>query len=414
MSVPLPKTGILGIPGSPLADDVRRAIGSAGAWRAWLDRIKPVLTIGRERSLGELVEKRMGTKVLERLVEPVAGGVYSARAKDLEVDIVAPGLNGALTTAGSLSGAVLSLRSQAPAGAMVGGLRGGMSKLIDAVRADLAKYDVTIVTGATVTGLSQNVVEGENEDETTSTWSVTFERDVDVDVDVAADEDADADADAEPTPAAPIVETAETRFVIVAAPGAQAISLVQGVSPQLDEIADLDWPDSAAVELATLVVDAPALDSHPRGTGVLVAATAPGVSAKALTHVSAKWEWVAEAAGPGRHVIRLSYGRAGEPNLTDALSDEQFQELALHDAALILGVDLSADSVQGFARTSWRNVLSPATLGARERVSAVREALEAIQGLELTGAWLSGTGLAAVIPDAVDAAGRIRQASLGL
>lgn len=409
MSVPLPKTGILGIPGSPLADDVRRAIGSAGAWRAWLDRIKPVLTIGRERSLGDLVEKRMGTKVLERLVEPVAGGVYSARAKDLEIDIVAPGLNGALTTAGSLSGAVLSLRSQAPAGAMVGGLRGGMSKLIDAVRADLAKYNVTIVTGATVTGLTQNVVESED-DEATSTWSVTFERDVDVDVDAPADTDAEADA----TLAAPIVETVETRFVIVAAPGAQAISLVQGVSPELAAVADLDWPDPAAVELATLVVNAPALDSHPRGTGVLVAATAPGVSAKALTHVSAKWEWVAAAAGPGRHVIRLSYGRAGEPNLTDALSDEQFQELALHDASLILGVTLSADSVQGFARTSWRNALSPATLGARERVSAVREALEPIRGLELTGAWLSGTGLAAVIPDAVDAAGRIRQASLGL
>ena len=403
VSVPLPKTGILGIPGSPLADDVRRAIGTAGAWRAWLDRIKPVLTIGRERSLGELVEKRMGSKVLKRLVEPVAGGVYSARAKDLEIDIVAPGLNSALTTAGSLSGAVLSLRSQAPAGAMVGGLRGGMSTLIDAVRADLAKYDVTIVTGATVTGLSRDAAEGDAE----STWSVTFER----------EREADAAGDAETvadTTATPVVESAEARFVIVAAPGAQAIRLLHGVSPELAAVADLDWPKPTAVDLATLVVDAPALDSHPRGTGVLVAANAPGVSAKALTHVSAKWEWVAAAAGPGRHVIRLSYGRAGEPNLTEALSDEQFQELALNDASLILGVQLAADSVQGFARTAWRDALSPTTLGARERVAAVRDALGHTPGLELTGGWLAGTGLAAVIPDALDAAGKIRQASLGL
>ena len=409
MSVPLPKTGILGIPGSPLADDVRRAIGTAGAWRAWLDRLKPVLTIGREHSLGDLVEKRMGTKVLERLVEPVAGGVYSTPAHDLEIDVVAPGLNGALTTAGSLSGAVLALRSQAPAGAMVGGLRGGMSKLVDAVRADLDKYDVTIVTDATVTGLIQNEAAGHDDGDSQPTWSVTLEQRA-----AATEAAATAADDAPEADTAPIVDTVEARFVIVAAPGAQAMNLVHGVSPELAAVADLDWPDPVAVELATLVVDAPELDSHPRGTGVLVAANAPGVTAKALTHVSAKWEWVAAAAGPGRHVIRLSYGRSGEPNLTDALSDEQFQELARHDASVILGVQLAADSVQGFARTAWRNALSPATLGARERVKAVRDALEQTPGLELTGAWLSGTGLAAVIPDAVDAASRIRQASLGL
>ena len=392
MALPiLPKTGVLGIPGSPLADDVRRAIGTAGAWRAWVDRIMPVLKIGREHSLGELVEKRMGTRVLERLVEPVAGGVYSAAAKDLEIDVVAPGLNSALTVTGSLSGAVLSLRSAAPAGAMVGGLRGGMSTLIDALRADLAAYDVTIVTGATVTALTRRELGDEQ------FWAVDVERTVQADAASALTTD-----------------TVDARFVIVAAPGAQAIELVRGLSPEFAAVADLAWPEPTVVELATLVVDEPALDAHPRGTGVLVAATAPGVTAKALTHVSAKWEWVAEAAGAGRHVIRLSYGRAGEPSRTEALTDDEFQELALHDASVILGIPLSAATVQGFARTVWRNALSPATLGARERVRDVREAAAGMPGLEVTGAWLSGTGLAAVIPDAVDAARRIRQTSLGL
>ncbi|HZK59878.1 MAG TPA: FAD-dependent oxidoreductase, partial [Cryobacterium sp.] len=66
VSVPLPKAGVLGIPASPLADDVRRVIGWGGAWRAYLDRLMPVLTIGREHSLGDLVRKRMGRRGAER------------------------------------------------------------------------------------------------------------------------------------------------------------------------------------------------------------------------------------------------------------------------------------------------------------------------------------------------------------
>jgi oxygen-dependent protoporphyrinogen oxidase len=390
VSVPLPQAGVLGIPGSPLADDVRRAIGWGGAWRAYLDRVMPVLKIGREHSLGELVQKRMGRRVLDRLVEPVASGVYSAPAADLEVDVVAPGLNAALTTTGSLSGAVLSLRAQAPAGSAVAGLRGGMSKLVAALVADLERYGVDIVPRTPVRSLAR----AGSEDK--PAWRLTL------------------DAPAETTAPIDAPEAAEARFVILATPGARAIDLLRPLGDERAALAELDWPEPTAVDLATLVVDAPELDAHPRGTGVLVAAGAPGVRAKALTHVSAKWEWVAEAAGPGRHVIRLSYGRAGEPNPADGLSDTEFQSLALRDASAILGVDVGAPQVRGFARTAWRDALSPATVGARERVSAVRDAVGAIPGLEVTGAWLAGTGLASVIPDARAAASRIREAALGL
>jgi oxygen-dependent protoporphyrinogen oxidase len=186
------------------------------------------------------------------------------------------------------------------------------------------------------------------------------------------------------------------------------------VTPEAAELAELDWPEPTAVELATIVIDAPALDAHPRGTGVLVAVGAPGVTAKALTHVSAKWEWVAEAAGPGRHVVRLSYGRAGEESPVAHLSDDELQALALHDAAALLGVDLDPAAVRGFARTRWGDALSPATIGATDRVRRVREVVGGIPGLEVTGAWLAGTGLASVIPDALAAASRTRHAALGL
>ncbi|SDK33540.1 oxygen-dependent protoporphyrinogen oxidase [Cryobacterium psychrotolerans] len=412
VSVPLPRAGVLGIPGSPLADDVRRVIGWGGAWRAYLDRLMPVLKIGREHSLGELVEKRMGRRVLDRLVEPVAGGVYSASAADLEVDLVAPGLNAALTTAGSLSGAVTAMRAAAPAGSAIGGLRGGMSRLVDALLADLDHYGVDVRTGSPVTALARTggAVGSEKGSEAGSeqepTWTVTLA--------APAAPAAEGAAAALLGAATATGSTLEGRFVIIATPGAQALRLLAGVTPEALALAELDWPRPAAVELATIVIDAPALDEHPRGTGVLVGAGTPGVTAKALTHVSAKWAWVAEAAGPGRHVLRLSYGRAGQESPVAHLSDDDLRDLAVRDASALLGVDLDPAAVRGFARTVWGDALSPATIGAAGRVRRVRETLEAIPGIDITGAWLAGTGLASVIPDALAASSRVRHAALGL
>lgn len=391
VSVPLPKAGVLGIPGSPLADDVRRVIGWSGSLRAYLDRLMPVLTIGREHSLGDLVKKRMGQRVLDRLVEPVASGVYTTSAVDLEIDVVAPGLNRALTTAGSLSGAVSALRVGAPAGSNVGGLRGGMASLPAAIAAELEHHSVTILTGREADTLARSGTDA------APTWDVTVRRPAD-----AGDADAVATA-----------ETLSARFVIVATQGAQALRLVNPLDAEFGALAELDWPDPTAVTLATLVLDAPALDVHPRGTGVLVSIDAPDVTAKALTHVTAKWAWVAEAAGPGRHVVRLSYGRAGQPNPTDDLSDDELQALALKDASSLLGVGLPTGCVRAFGRTEWRDALSPATLGAPERAQRVREAVAGVRNLEITGAWLAGTGLASVIPHAAAAGIRIRHAALG-
>ena len=402
VSVPLPKAGVLGIPGSPLADDVRRVIGWKGSLRAYLDRLMPVLTIGREHSLGDLVKKRMGQRVLDRLVEPVASGVYTTSAVDLEIDVVAPGLNRALTTAGSLSGAVSALRSGAPAGSNVGGLLGGMARLPAAIVAALEHHNVSIVTGTTARSLAHSGTDNK------PTWAVTVSRRADADPDPADPADRDA-AQAERT-----TDTLTARYVIVATPGAQALRLVNSLGAQFDALAELDWPAPTAVTLTSLVLDAPALDVHPRGTGVLVSIDAPDVTAKALTHVTAKWAWVAEAAGPGRHVVRLSYGRAGAPNPTDDLTDDELQALALHDASALLGVPLPAGCVRAFARTEWRDALSPATLGAPERTRRVHEAVAATPGLEITGAWLAGTGLASVIPHALQAGDRIRHAALGL
>jgi oxygen-dependent protoporphyrinogen oxidase len=389
-TVPLPKAGVLGIPSSPLARDVVDAIGWAAAFRAYLDRIIPVLTIGQERRLGALVRKRMGAAVLERLVAPVATGVYSAQPDDLDVAVVAPGLNQALTRTGSLSGAVAELRSAAKAGSAAAGIRGGMWRLPAALAEQIAARRGVVEAGVPVVAVVP--------------WEAADEAD-------EADEAVVSDAEHPPRW---IVRLADGRdvpadAVVLALPAEPALALLGTASPELGELASLGWPPASSVELVTFVIDDDRLSAAPRGTGVLVADTdGSEVTAKATTHSTAKWAWLADAAGAGRHVVRLSYGRAGKTSPTLDMPDEDVRALALADLCALYGVPVEESSVRAFARTPWTNALPYAALGERERIDRVRQAIEPVDGLEATGSWLSGTGLASVVPDARRTAERVR------
>ena len=199
-------------------------------------------------------------------------------------------------------------------------------------------------------------------------------------------------------------------YIVVAAPAEASRRLLDEAALGWSDASD--WPAAASVELVTLVLDAPALDGAPRGTGVLVAAGTPGVTAKALTHSTAKWAWLADAAGAGRHVVRLSYGRAGEPNPLDGRTDDEVAALALADASTLLGVPLDASQLRAAGRSAWRDALSQATIGQRDRVRALEDVLAAEPGIEATGSWVAGTGLASVIPHALEAARRIRHLAI--
>ncbi|QIZ97251.1 FAD-dependent oxidoreductase [Leifsonia sp. PS1209] len=403
-TVPLPKAGLLGIPSSPLASDVVAAIGWGGALRAYLDRLMPVLTIGKEKRLGTLVRKRMGAKVLDRLVAPVATGVYSAQPDDLDVDVVAPGLNNALTRLGSLSGAVGELRANAKAGSAVGGIDGGMWRLPAALASAIAEHGGVLRTGAQVVSVEPWVApdpESAETDDTTRQGADPAQTD-------AAAEAADA------LPARWTVRLADGEelpadAVILATPAPAALALLATASPELARLSELDWPPASSVELVTLVLTDQRLSSAPRGTGVLVSdAERSDVSAKAMTHSTAKWAWLAQAVGAGRHVVRLSYGRAGTSSETAGLDDAALRALAVSDASTLLDIPLTESEVAAFARTRWTNALPYAALGEGARIAAVREAADAVEGLEVTGSWLTGTGLASVVPDARHSAERAR------
>ncbi|HEU5224036.1 MAG TPA: protoporphyrinogen oxidase [Candidatus Lumbricidophila sp.] len=377
-AAPLPTTSVVGIPANPLAADVRRILGWPGALRAYLDRVRPYLKIGRAESLGDLVRERMGRAVLDRLVTPIASGVYSADATLLEVDRVAPGLNAELTRLGSLSAAVTALVAERKAGSAVLGLRGGMHRLVDALRADAERLGVVVHTGSPVRSLSAT----DEADAADAASGASIRLDVGDDASITA------------------------AHVVFACSATATQALAAGVVPNLPAPMQ---PAGQAVELITLVLHTGVLDDAPRGTGALVAEGAPGVAAKALTHSSAKWSWLAE---PGRAVLRLSYGRAGHPNPLDGLDDAAATALAVQDLNAILGVGLSTTDVHAFARTRWQDAASHATLGQAARVRAFERAVSDASNISVTGSWIAGTGLASVVPHAIQVAAQAVQAVL--
>ena len=129
---------ICGIPANPFSPAVRAAVGWSGAWRIYLDRIKPVLTIGNETNLGTLVSQRLGEAALTKLVNPVTTQRYGYLAQELTVDAVAPGLAQALTRGGSLSNAVVELMLADHRIVERVDVPGGQQAILDAV---IAKMD---------------------------------------------------------------------------------------------------------------------------------------------------------------------------------------------------------------------------------------------------------------------------------
>ncbi|MCE4027694.1 FAD-dependent oxidoreductase [Microbacterium sp. Au-Mic1] len=411
-AAPLPKGGLLGIPANPFAEDVRRVIGWNGTWRAWLDRLLPPLTIGHDHSLGRLVRKRMGARVLDRLVAPVSTGVYSAHPDDIDVDVAAPTLNAALTRAGSLSGAVAEITGAAgpTPGAAVQGLAGGMSGLVDALVARIGLLGSEVRTGAPVQALERDddgwIVQVPVTDRLASG---SLSEDAEGDRDETPQPDGDrVSSRADSVGARSTTPEEDERFdaVIVAADESTARRLL---GPHVPELASVAAGASPRIEIVTLVLDAPELAVAPRGSGVL---TVPGThTAKALTHSTAKWGWLRERAGT-RQIVRVSFGSAGEDPATAVLDDEAAGALALAEASALLGVELTAAQLRGSHRARFIQAQPSAVSGAAERRTTAAAAVSAVAGVGATGAWLSGTGLAQVVPHAKAEAERIRHSLL--
>ena len=431
-----PGNAYLGIPADPLAADVVAMIGQGAAHRAAQDADLPgAVGTGPEdpADLASFVTARMGAGVLERLVRPIVAGIHSADPADLAADVVMPGLRRATAELGSLSAAVAAVlerrraRKDGAGGRSVdAAVEGGLFRLTDALREAIEAGGGSVRTRTGAQWLRPGDIEDSAGGETPAIWRVGI-----------------APTRRGPTPSAePVPDGAQevvvTDRVVVACSAGAALRLLRGIPGLPASATDLTVPVGAPIARFTLVARAPELSGEPVGSGLLVAPADPAdpaepaavaasagtvapdgaepgggstsvvacpVRAKALSHLSAKWPWVGAELralhGPDVHALRLSYGRPGQPRPQVDL------QVALDDVAALTGVRIEPEAVIDHMLVRWDGTLPPVTPAYRERTTRLEEQLAPVTGLEVTGAWVAGTGIAAVVGHARTAAGRL-------
>ena len=339
---PLPSRTVLGIPSS--LGSVRDVLTPVELGRAAADLVVPARSVDGDMSVSEFVGRRLGHGVVERLVEPLLGGVYAGRPELLSAQAtLPPQLTGAR---GSLLRAVHRMTSAtADATPVFAGIRGGLGRLPDAV---LRASGADVVLRRTVRRVEQ-VAAG---------WRVvhgptTDERAIDCDA------------------------------VVVAVAAAPAARLLADVAPTAaSELAAIDYASMAIVTTVWRDVEL------PPGTGYLVP-TVEHRPVKAATFTSAKWG----IETGGLQVVRCSIGRHGEVAELQR-DDDELVDLAVAELRERLGFP-GRPVASRLSR--WGGGLPQYAVGHVDRVRRIRDAVGAVPGLAVCGAAYDGVGVPACI-----------------
>ncbi|MEU7898862.1 protoporphyrinogen oxidase [Nonomuraea sp. NPDC049152] len=360
---PMPKGQVMGVPGD-LTELARSGIISPGGLiRVPLDQLLPATLVRTDVSVASYIRARMGSEVVERLVEPLLGGVYAGRADMLSLEATMPRIAAAARSERSLLGAVRDIVDETPkdAGPVFTSLRGGLGRLPEAV-AKASGADIR--TGVTVRELRR----------TQDGWLLV-------------------------TGPVPRPETVEADAVIIAVPATPASRLLSDAVPKAAaELARIEYSSMAIV---TLAYPAAAFPTPPTGSGYLVPPV-EGRAVKAATFTSVKWPHLVES-DPSIVLVRCSIGRIGEEQVLQR-DDAELVSLATAEMAEVVGVrGLPIDS-----RVSrWGGSLPQYNVGHLDRVARVRAAVAVEPGLAVCGAAYDGLGVPACVSTARTAAARI-------
>ncbi|MGY4682214.1 protoporphyrinogen oxidase [Micromonospora aurantiaca (nom. illeg.)] len=340
----VPGGTLVGVPG----DLDKVAAVAPPAADADRDAGHPLLAEGEDTSVGELVRKRLGDAVVERLVDPMLGGVYAGRADDLSLVTTMPALARAARAEHTLVGAVRAAQAaapRAPGAPVFGTLAGGLSTLVEAAA---TASGATIRRGAAVRELRP----------TPDGWRLT----------VGPTRDA---------------EHVEADAVLLAVPARPAARLLAAAAPEAaGTVGALDY---ASVALITLALPGPAL---PELSGFLVPA-GEGLTIKASTFFTTKWGHLRRPDGLA--LVRASVGRYGDETSLQ-LTDDDLADTVHRELSAVLGAPLPAPVARHVQR--WGGALPQYTPGHTARVAAVRTALRAAHPtLAVAGAGYDGVGI---------------------
>jgi oxygen-dependent protoporphyrinogen oxidase len=349
----LPPGTVMGVPAS--ADAVAGVLSEKG--RALVEAessLPPVELPAGDVPLGPLLRERFGDELVDRLVDPLLGGVYAGGADGLGLRATMPGLASAVARgAGSLTEAAASLMPASPSTAPVfGTVLGGLGTLIERL-AELSRAEIR--TGTTVRALNR----------TATGWEL---------------DGLEADA------------------VLLAVPAPSARRLLDGVAG----VASAAFGEVELASMAVVALALPPGTELPESSGVLIGAgerdtDGKPFAAKAFTFSSRKWAQY----GDGPVLVRGSVGRFGEPDALHA-DDDELVRVVRDDLARLTGI--TATPVETLV-TRWGGGLPQYGTGHLERIERIERAIAEVPGLAVAGATLHGVGLPACIATA-DAAAR--------
>jgi oxygen-dependent protoporphyrinogen oxidase len=350
---PLPAGTVLGVPAS--VDGLAGVLTADGISRVAAEADLPPLRLDGDVSVGALLRARLGDEVVDRLVEPLLGGVYAGWADELSLGATMPQLAAQLPAAGSVLGAAAAARdagarsrfdADAPVFVTVrGGIGSLPAALVTAARAEVRLHTPAHRLTRTAAGFELAVGPA------------------------GAPETLTADA------------------VVVTAPAPKAARLLADVAP--GAVGSLD-----GIPYASMAVVAMAFPGQEvaAGSGLLVPPVT-GRLVKGVTVSSAKWPHL-----HGDHLlVRSSVGRFRDESELQR-DDDDLAAAVVADVADLLQLSRPEPVATRVAR--WGGGLPQYLVGHRERVAGIRAAVAAVPGLAVAGAAYEGVGVPACIRDA--------------
>ncbi|MEV8017178.1 protoporphyrinogen oxidase [Streptomyces sp. NPDC086554] len=351
---PMPKGHVMGVPGD--ASALSGVLSDEGLHRIEQDRELPATEVGDDVAVGEYVAGRLGREVVDRLVEPLLGGVYAGDAYRISMRSAVPQLFEAARSHASLTEGVREIQARAAKNQQTGpvfmGIEGGVGQLPLAVAESVRARGGVIHTGAAVTELKR----------TSGGWQISTEKSV-------------IDADS----------------VVVAVPAYAAAALLGVEAPAA--AAELATVEYASMALMTLAYRRSEIDL-PEGSGFLVPPI-DGHTIKASTFASRKWGWIADE-DPDLLVLRTSVGRYGESAILER-DDTDLIALSRRDLHAATGLDAAPVATRV---TRWHDGLPQYPVGHHARVARIREHVSKLPGLAVCGAAYDGVGIPACIASA--------------
>lgn len=334
-----------------------------GKLRLGLEYFIPRRTDADDESLASFVRRRFGQEALDRLIQPLVGGIYTSDPEKLSLQATLPRFIDMERKHRSLIRAMrVAPPDSAENGANASGARyglfatfaGGMSELIDALRDEVARMG-TIRLNTKVLAVQTNAgdVAGEG------TWCLSLED--------GSTEWYDA--------------------VILALPAYRVADMVGGTDAGLaEDLCRIEYASSAIVVTGHDLADV----AHPLDAFGLVI---PSIERRKILAVSFASRKFPGRAPDGRVQLRTFVGGALQPELLD-LSDDEMISLVRDELHELLGVTGNQD----FATvTRYVRAMPQYHVGHGELVGRIEERTAQHPGLELAGNAYHGVG----VPDSI-------------